>query len=161
MRGFTISILMVFLLASCAKEDFGQYDTVQEPINNNISDTTSYVYGGTVPNGNNASNDLIGTKWVLTKYVSAFATESPNDTIEFVSANRYTINGGAVRTYQLSSSPNSTNYQLSLYFFFPFGGSHYTSQVGHYFIEDGEVNNVDFIDNQNINTTIKAWFVRI
>lgn len=157
-----IYILLVFVaLTSCKKEEFGQYHTVQENTYNNPSDTTSYTYGGTLPSGTNSTNDLVGTKWVLTKYVSAFATEYPNDTIDFVSINQYTINGGAVRTYQLGSLPLSSNYQLSLYFFFPFGGSHYTGQVGQYFIQDGQISNVEFIDNQNSSTTIKAWFIKI
>lgn len=161
MKNLFIILLAVISLASCKKEDFGQYHQEPENTYNEPHDSTTYTYGGTLPNSGNATNDLVGTKWVLTKYVSAFATEYPNDTLEFVSINQYTINSGAVRTYQLSTLPLSTNYQLSLYFFFPFGGSHYTGQVGQYFIQDGEINNVEFEDDQNSATTIRAWFIKL
>ncbi len=157
-----IYILLVFIaLTSCQKEEFGQYQQVSENMYNPTDNTTLYTYGGTLPNAGNATNALVGTTWVLTKYVSAFATEYPNDTIQFVSINQYTINGGAVRTYQLSSLPLSSNYDLSLYYFFPFGGSHYSGEVGNTFISDGEINNVDFINIQNSSSSIKAWFVKI
>ena len=163
MKNLIYTLLAFIVLTSCNKEDFGQYQTVQENTYNNPNDTSSYVYGGTLPNSLNSTNALVGTKWILTKYVTAFATEFPNDTIEFVTINQYTINGGAVRTYQLGSLPLSNNYQLSLYFFFPFGGSHYTGEVGQYFIQDGQINNTDFINNQNTSTSavIKAWFIKI
>jgi hypothetical protein len=93
--------------------------------------------------------------------VSAFATEYPNDTLRFVSINQYTLNSGAVRTYQLNSLPLSTNYDLSLYFFFPFGGSHYSGEVGGMFVQDGQINNTEFIDIQSSSATIRAWFEKI
>lgn len=144
-----------------SKRGICQYQQVPENTYNPTDNTTLYTYGGTLPNSGNATNALVGTTWVLTKYVSAFATESPYDTINFVSINKYTINGGAVRTYQLSSLPLSTNYELSLYYFFPFGGSHYSGEVGNSFINDGQINNVDFINIQNSSSSIKAWFVKI
>lgn len=161
MKTLFIVLLSVLALSSCKKEEFGQYHQVPENTYNPPEDTTFYTYGGTLPNSGNATNALVGTTWVLTKYVSAFATEYPNDTIQFVSINQYTINGGAVRTYQLSSLPLSSNYDLSLYYFFPFGGSHYSGEVGNTFISDGEINNVDFINIQNSSSSIKAWFVKI
>lgn len=161
MKILFIVLLTVLALTSCKKEEFGQYQQVPENTYNAPDDTTFYTYGGTLPNASNATNDLVGTKWVLIKYVSSFATEYPNDTIEFVSTNHYTINGGAVRTYQLSSLPLSSNYDLSLYYFFPFGGSHYSGELGNTFIDDGEINNVDFINIQNTSSNIKAWFVKI
>jgi len=161
MKILFIVLLSVLALSSCKKEEFGQYHQAPENTYNSPEDTTFYIYGGTLPNAGNATNALVGTKWVLTKYVSAFATEYPNDTIEFVSIKYYTINGGAVRTYQLSSLPLSSNYDLSLYYFFPFGGSHYSGEVGNTFISDGEINNVDFINIQNSSSSIKAWFVKI
>jgi len=161
MKNLFIVLLTMLALSSCTKEEFGQYQQVPENTYNSPDDTTFYTYGGTLPNSGNATNALVGTKWVLTKYVSAFATEQPNDTIEFVSINHYTINGGAVRTYQLSSLPLSTNYELSLYFFFPFGGSHYSGEVGNTFINDGQINNVDFINIQNSTLSIKASFIKL
>jgi hypothetical protein len=154
---FVVSVILIF--ASCKKEEFGQYNQVLEPVDN--LPTTTYVYGGTLPSTGTVSNDLVGTTWVLTKYVSAFATEYPYDTIAFVSNNEYTINGGAVRTYQLNSLPLSNNFDLSLYFFFPMGGSHYSGEVGETFVGDGEINNVQFQDLQNEGNTILTWFTKI
>jgi hypothetical protein len=161
MKNLIIVILAIISLSSCTKEDFGQYHSEPENTYNDPHDSTIYVYGGTLPNSGTSTNDLVGTKWVLTKYVSAFATEYPNDTLDFVSANTYTLNGGAVRTYQLASIPSSTNFNLSLYFFFPFGGSHYSGDVGGMFVQDGEINNSEFQDIQNSSSTIRAWFMKI
>lgn len=157
-----LAIIIGLFTTSCKKEEFGYVDVGED---STYVDTTAwdadYADGGTLQNGTGAENELVGTKWVLVKYVSAFATEYPNDTIEFVSQNDYTINGGAVRTYQLSSIPSSTNYDLQLNFFFPFGGSHYSGQVGGYFVEDGLISNTEFIDIQNTSATIRAWFEKI
>ena len=130
-------------------------------------DTTTWVWqytnSGTLPNwGNgNQTNELNGTKWVLTKVVTAFATSYPNDTIRFVSNTNYTLNNGAVRPYQLSSSAGSTNKTLALYYFAPFGGSHYSAQVGYYFVSDGYMANTEFTNIQNTTMTVKAWFTKI
>ena len=54
-----------------------------------IANLPEHVYwkdinGGTIPTGGGTqTNPLVGTEWVLTKMVSAFATEYPNDTISF------------------------------------------------------------------------------
>ncbi len=123
MKNLFIVLLAIVALSSCQKEDFGQYHEEPENTYNEPHDSTYYIYGGTLPNTGTATNDLVGTKWVLTKYVSAFATEYPMDTLDFVSANTYTLNGGAVRTYQLSSIQHQ---QTIVY--------HYTSSshsVGH------------------------------
>ena len=148
-------------LTSCTKEEFEPRVEVEE-----TQDTTNwqngYNNGGTIPTGGGTqTNPLVGTEWVLTKMVSAFATEYPNDTISFQTNTEYTLNGGAVRPYQLNSLPSSTNYDLSLYYFMSFGGSHYSGQVGYYFVGDGEINNVEFVDIQNSSSTIRAWFVKI
>jgi len=159
MKKLIFLLVLGLVFTSCKKEEFGQYNQVLEPVDN--LPTTTYVYGGTLPSTGTVSNDLVGTTWVLTKYVSAFATEYPYDTIAFVSNNEYTINGGAVRTYQLNSLPLSNNFDLSLYFFSPMGGSHYSGEVGGTFIGDGEINNVQFQDIQNEGNTILTWFTKI
>jgi len=161
MKNLFIVLLAIVALSSCTKEDFGQYHVEPENTYNPPHDSLIYVYSGTLPNSGTATNDLVGTKWVLTKYVTAFATEYPNDTIDFVSVNTYTLNGGAVRTYQLASIPSSTNYDLSLYYFFPFGGSHYSANVGGMFIQDSEINGAEFHNIQNTTSTIRAWFIKI
>ena len=164
MKNLIYILLITIAFTSCTKEEFeGPYDQIEEVV---VEDTTAwnagYTNGGTLPTGTgSADDDLIGTVWVLTKYVSAFATEYPNDTLTFVTKTKYTMNGGAERNYQLGTIPSSTNKELSFYSFFPFGGSHYSAQVGLYFVDDGELNNIHFTDIQNSSNTIKAWFEKI
>lgn len=159
MKNLIFILLTILIFTSCEKEPLGQYHTEVEEVYTN-DPNGGFIYNGTLPT-NTVINDLVGTKWLLTKYVTAFATEFPNDTIDFVTTNTYTINSGAVRTYQLSVLPLSSNYELSLYYFFPFGGSHYSGEVGATFVGDGEINNSEFINIQNSSSTIRAWFVKI
>lgn len=157
---FLFIILLSF--ASCKKQD--PLVPMEQVPEEQYQDSTGnqYTNGGTLGTGSGTNyNDLVGTQWVLIKMVSSFATEYPNDTISFTSNTEFTLNGGAVRPYQLNSIPSSTNYDLSLYYFAPFGGSHYSGQVGFYFVDDAEINNVEFQDIQNSATTIRAWFVKI
>lgn len=155
--------ITTLIFTSCTKEYVEpNYVEIPEETIDTSAWNSGYGNGGTLPpNGGQAVNDLIGTKWVLTKVVSAFATEFPNDTIDFVDGTHYTVNNGAVRNYQLSNIPSSTNKDLSLYYFAPFGGSHYSGQVGLYFVNDGAINNVEFEDIQNPSSTIRAWLIKI
>jgi len=162
MKHLLFILAIVFTLASCTKEEnFGQYK--EEPINtyNAPHDSTMYTQGGTLPTVGAGTNVLVGTTWVLTKYVSAFATEYPNDTIDFTTVTNYTINGGSIRVYALSSIPASINYELSLYYFFPFGGSNYSANVSGMFVDDWTMDNVEFHNIQNTTSTIRAFFTRI
>jgi len=156
----TITILV---FTSCEKQLIEpNYVEVSEAEVDTTSWNSGYTNGGTLPNGGGTfTNGLIETTWVLTKIVSAFATEFPDDTIYFVDNTHYTLNNGAVRNYQLSQLPNSSNFDLSLYYFAPFGGSQYSGQVGQYFIDDAEINNVEFTDIQNPSTVTRAWFEKI
>jgi len=154
--------ITTLIFTSCTKEyvEPKYVEVLEEPNTTNWND--DYGNGGTLPpNGGQPVNDLIGTRWVLTKVVSAFATEFPNDTIDFVDGTHYTLNNGAVRNYQLSIITSSTNKDISLYYFALFGGSHYSGQVGQYFVGDGEINNVEFEDIQNPSSTIRAWLIKI
>ena len=54
-----------------------------------------------------------------------------------------------------------SNKTLALYYFAPFGGSHYSAQVGFYFVSDGFMNNAEFTNIQNNTATTRAWFVKI
>jgi hypothetical protein len=158
----TIAILyfIITLFSSCKKEEYILF--VEEP---EVVDTTSwqstYNNGGTLTGNPSQTNNLVGTKWVLTKVVSAFSTEYPNDTITFITNNDYVLNQNAQRPYTLSSLPSSTNYELTLSYFMPFGGSHYSGNVGYYFVDDGEINNLEFTNIQNTSSTIRAWFTKI
>jgi hypothetical protein len=94
--------------------------------------------------------------------VAGFSTTYPNDTLEFLNNHRYGISGSNIaRNYRLSIIPSSTNYELSLYYFTPFGGSHYSADVGYYFIQDGVIENVEFHNIQNTTSKIRAWFKKI
>ena len=90
-----------------------------------------------------------------------FRSEYPNDTLDFVDDTHYTLNGGAERKYILADVPATTNYDLTLYYFFQFSGSHYSAQISEMFMTDGELNNVEFEDTQNSSTTVRAWFIKI
>jgi hypothetical protein len=129
-----------------------------------VEDTTKwqddYLDGGTLPTWSNSDQDsgLTGTTWVITKIVSGFATTYPNDTIRFISQTQYTVNNNAVRPYNLTSGVASTNKTLNLYYFYPFGGSHYSGEVGQYFVGDGVINNAEFTNTQNTTDKIKSWW---
>ena len=155
--------MLIILLTSCEKEEYEPWTYVPE---NQDNDTTTwrdnYTDGGTIPYDTSTAPTLVGTKWVLTKMVTSFATEYPNDTLEFINSNEYTINSGPIpRTYQLNSIPSSTNYDLSLYYFTPFGGSHYSANVGYYFIQDGVIDNAEFKNINNTTSKIRAWFKKL
>ncbi len=161
-----ICVLTCLLLASCSKDPItpGNYQPGTPDTTSNSNWQDQYGNGGTLPNWGNGgvqNNELVGTKWVLTKTVTAFATSFPNDTIRFVSNTEYTLNNGAVRPYQLSAGVASTNKTLSLYFFQPFGGSHYSGQVGYYFVSDGSIAQAEFHNIQNSTQTVMAWFTKI
>jgi len=132
--------VILSLFASCNKEQItpGNYKAGTLPVDDTTTWQWQYGNGGTLPNwGGNQGNDLVGTKWVLTKVMSGFATTYPNDTIAFVSNTNYTCNNNAVRPYQITAGVASTNKTLSLYYFYPFGGSHYSGEVGQFFVSDG------------------------
>jgi hypothetical protein len=159
MKKIIFLMFTVLMFTACQKED--PLTPADPPTENTSNWSDDYIDGGTIPNGTPVENDLVGTTWVLTKYVTQMTTEYPNDTINFVSNTTYTMNGGAVRNYQLSNIPASTNKDLTLYYFFPFGGSHYSGQVGLYFVDDGQISNVEFSDIQNSTNSVQAWFVKI
>ena len=170
-KSFGVIILLCFglflilsLFASCSKEPItpGSYKAGTVPPDDTTSWQWQFGNGGTLPNwSGNQANDLVGTKWVLTKVMSGFATTYPNDTIVFVSNTNYTCNNNAVRPYQITAGVASTNKTLSLYYFYPFGGSHYSGEVGQFFVSDGVINNCEFTNIQNTTSKIKAWFVKI
>jgi hypothetical protein len=161
LKSTLLLITVTLLLSSCTKEEWEPRIEVEEPVDT-VAWQTDYDNGGTLTNtGNSQTNPLVGTKWVLTKMVSAFATEYPNDTITFVGNDEYTYNTSALRPYVLGIIPSSSNYELTFNYFAPFGGSHYSAQVGYYFVDDGEMSNIEFTDVQNNTSSIRAWFIKI
>jgi len=161
MKKLALVSLLIISITSCNKKYVGPYTQIPDPV-----DTTTwqdgYTDGGTLPGGGSQTDPLIvGTKWVLVKVVSAFSTNYPGDTITFVSNNRYVLNQNSQRPYALSTMVGSTNKSLTLDYFYPFGGSHYSAQVGEFFIDDGYMSNIEFTDLQNSTSKIRAWFVKI
>lgn len=151
---------LLILITSCKKE-VGSYQQIPDPV-----DTTAwqddYTSGGLLPGGGTQTpNTIVGTQWLLVKVVSGFSTIYPNDTITFISPNRYVLNQNAERPYTLSMITGSTNKSLTLSFFYPFGGSNYSGQIGQYFVEDAMMSNIEFIDLQNNTSIIRAWFEKI
>jgi len=159
--GVLITWAICLLLSSCVKDNNPKYVQLPE-----VVDTTSwesqYVNAGTLPSpSTNTHNGLYGTKWKLVKYVTAFATEYPNDTIHFISDTHYKLNSQTVSyKYIINNLVGTTNYSLTLYYFSPFGGSHYSGQIGHNYSIDGVMNNVVFNDLYN-SVTLKAWLVKL
>lgn len=149
-------------LSSCKKDEYEPWVYVPEEPQDTSKWQDNYTDGGTLPYDTSNAPTIVGTKWVLIKMVTAFATDYPNDTLEFISSNQYTINNGPIpRNYQLNSIPSSTNYDLSLYYFTPFGGSHYSANVGYYFIQDGVIDNAEFSNINNTTSKIRAWFKKL
>jgi hypothetical protein len=156
--------LFLSLFPSCNKEPItpGNYKAGTLPVDDTTTWEWQYTNGGTLPNNTgNQLYDLVGTKWLLTKVVTAFSTSYPNDTLKFINNNNYILNSNAVRPYQISAGVASTNKTLTLYYFYPFGGSHYSGEVGQFFVTDGVINNCEFMNIQNTTSTVKAWFVKI
>ena len=164
MIGVATTALAIFLLGSCKKDTItpGNYQAGTTPVKDTTTWQWQYSNGGTLPNwSNNQANELAGTKWVLTKIVTGFATSFPNDTIEFINSNNYVMNGNAARPYQLTAGVASTNKTLTLYYFYPFGGSHYSGEVGQFFVSDGLIDNCEFTNIQNTTSKCRAWLVKI
>lgn len=160
MKNLIICLSILALTASCKKYK-GPYQQVPDPI-----DTTSwqdsYINGGVLPGGGTQTqNTLVDTKWVIFKIVSAFSTNYPNDTINFVTSNRYILNQNAERPYTYGQITGSSNKSLTLYYFYPFGGSHYSGQISPYAVEDGQMDNIEFTDLQNNTSTIRVWLKKI
>lgn len=155
----SLFICFMVILVSCKKEETPKPSTSNtRPTQSNWYD--DYTDGGVLPN-NTATNPLMGTKWVLTKYITGgLVMQYPNDTLTFSTYNKYKVNQGGERTYSLSAITGSTNKTLTLNFFSSFGGSNYAGVVGAYFINDGFINNAEFSDMQNSTIRINAWFIK-
>lgn len=159
---FLILITIALAITSCTKPD-DEIPTVPvgQTNNNNTDWSDEYGDGGTLPNGGSQNNALVGTKWVLTKYRNGLGWQYTNDTLLFKTNTIYTVNSGGDRTYSLTSVTGSTNKNLNLNFFMPFGGSNYTGTVGYYFVSDAVINNCEFTDLQNSSIKIVSYFKKI
>ena len=143
MRKLLYTLLMIFLLISCQKENLDEYvviedDITQDPFGND------YANGGSLPDIDESENKLIGTIWVITSVQTSFSGKYPNDTLRFINNNQYTINNGASKTYQLSSEVNTNMKHLSLHYCFTIGSGIYSAKLSKTFIEDGIINDALF-----------------
>jgi hypothetical protein len=120
---------------------------------------SGYSYSGVVGNPSTATT-LVGTKWVVTKYVQNFVSQFPNDTLEFISTTQYTINGSTPRNYSLSGVVGNNMKSLSLYSFTTLGGD-WSGLVQGTFINDWVINNALFSDMFTSVPDARMWVVRI
>jgi hypothetical protein len=80
-----------------------------------------YTYGGLITQSTE-ENEIVGTKWVVTKYYDGFSNNYPNDTLHFITNNQYTINGGTTTNYTLSNIIGNNMSEMTLYGFYTIGG---------------------------------------
>jgi hypothetical protein len=131
------------------------------PTLNNVP--AGYVYNGVIGGSTTTVTSLVGTKWVVTKFIQNFVSTYPSDTLEFVSTTKYKINGSTtLRTYNLSSIVgNGGMKSLSLYSFTTLGGD-WSGLVQSTFINDWIVNNASFTNIMNTTSPdTKVWMVRL
>jgi hypothetical protein len=119
-----------------------------------------YSYNGIIGNSTPVTTSLVGTKWVVTKFIQNFVSTYPNDTLVFVSNTQYKINNSTLRTYNLSGIVGNNMKSLSLYSFTTLGGD-WSGQVQSTFINDWVVNNSNFTNIMNTSTNVKLWMVRL
>jgi hypothetical protein len=118
-----------------------------------------YTYGGTITT-TTSTNDIVGTKWVVTKFYDGFANNYPNDTLDFFSGTQYRINNGTPINYTLSSIFGNNMSELTLYGFYTIGGD-YSGMVPNSFVTNGEINSALFNDIFGTNNDKLVWMVRI
>lgn len=120
-----------------------------------------WVNGGIWSPTGTSTATLAGTQWVVTRYNNGLSGNVyPNDTLDFISNTKYTINGGTQKTYSLSGVLGNNMKALNLYSFTTLGGD-YSGQVQGTFIDDWVINNSEFSDMFNVNNTVTVWMERI
>ena len=119
-----------------------------------------YTYQGTLAPTPATVNDLIGTAWVITRYDQGLTPYYPNDTLDFVDFNSYTINGGTEKSYSYSGIVGNNMKSLVLYDCTTLGGN-YSGQVLNTFVGDWEFNNATFSSILSPPSTVKVWGTRI
>ena len=121
-----------------------------------------YTYSGVLNSNTTTTPTLVGTKWVVTKFVQNFVSSYPNDTLTFTSNNQYKLNSSTIiRNYSLSGVVGNNMKSLSLYSFTTLGGD-WSGQVQSTFINDRVINNALFTDMFNVNNyETRIWMTRI
>ena len=112
------------------------------------------LWGTTIPTSN-----LIGTKWVVTKYIQNLVATYPHDTLNFVSVTQYKINSSVLRNYTLSNIVGTNMKSISLYSFTTLGGD-WSGQVQGTFINDWVINNAPFTSLLGSSPNSTIWMMR-
>lgn len=167
MRYLSVLFVLVLGLTSCEPDyetNYSQDDYTYET-DSLVHVDDIYTDGGVLDTwGTNfGTNDLVGTKWEIHRVMQGYANTYPSDTIEFVTDNKYTINGVGhdFRTYNYSGITGSTNYQLNFNLLSTLGGSNYSGQVSLLFIEDGVITGNEFHDLQNASLVYRVWMRKL
>lgn len=167
MRYLSILFVLSLGLLSCEVENETNYSqddyTYQEDSLVHVDDI--YSDGGILPDwgASFGTNDLVGTKWEIYRIIQGYANSYVSDTLEFITDNKYTINGVGhdFRTYNYSGITGSTNYQLNINLLSTLGGSNYSGQVGLLFIEDGFIAGNEFHDLLNASLVYRVWMKKL
>ena len=129
------------------------------PVLSNVP--AGYTYNGIIGGSTSTNTSLVGTKWVVTKFIQNFVSTYPSDTLEFISNTQYKVNNSTPRTYNLSGIVGNNMKSLSLYSFTTLGGD-WSGQVQSTFINDWVVNNANFTNIMNTNSpSTRLWMVRL
>ena len=103
---------------------------------------------------------LSGTKWLITRYDTPYNTSvEPNDTLQFVGNDHYSINGGSAKAYELNEHIGQDRYSLILYHCPTFGGT-YRGLVLSSFIDDGMISNTEFFEFRR-RDSLRVWMVEL
>lgn len=121
-----------------------------------------YTYGGVLNSNITTTPTLVGTKWVVTKYVQNFVTTNVTDTLTFITNSQYKINSSTTnRSYSLSNIVGNNMKSLTLYSFTTLGGD-WSGEVQSTFINDWVINNALFVDMfVTTQTQTRVWMSRI
>ena len=120
-----------------------------------------WVYDGVWSYNGNTNSTITGTKWVVVRYNNGLSGNVyPNDTLDFITDNTYTINNGSPKNYTISNVTGNNNKSLSLYSFSTIGGD-YAGQIMGSYLTDGQINNAQFHDLFNVNNTVTIWMIKL
>ena len=103
---------------------------------------------------------LQNSSWLFSKYTTENGVLIyQNDTILFTESEKYSVNNGSIKAYEIVENGMSY-YSLDLKSFPSLGGDWF-AKLPHSFFEDGEINNTKFIKTYNGGDTVKVWMERI
>jgi hypothetical protein len=125
-----------------------------------------YTYGGVweydyATTSNSVEQSLAGSVWVIKRYDRGVEPYYPNDTLKFISSNKYTINGSLLeRSYSIYKVTNTNMSSLTLYGLNTLSGD-FSGEVLTQSISDGEINNVEFSSIWNNQNKVNLWMERV